>query len=650
MSEMTQKPHGASNKHLLMGNEAIAQGALEAGVRVAAGYPGTPSSEIIETLAKKSKEHRLYVEWSVNEKVAMEVAAAASFANIRSMCVLKQPGLNVAADFLLHLSGSGTRGGMVIVSADDPGALSSINEGETRPYAKLMEVPLLEPGDFQEAKEMTKWAFELSESIKNVVLLRTVTRLSHASGEIETGEIPSHSEKAFFRHEGFIIDPMEGAVMSAPVEYKHTLQQQKLAQAVQAFEISPFNTYSGPEAPEILIITSSICTLYCREALNLLNIENRVGILKIGTTFPLPPQFMKKHLALTSKILFIEEVLPFLEDEVKILCAEMAPEIGIKTFYGKRDKSIPMVGEMNADLTVKALARIMGLSYEEAPADYKKKAAAFSFMKTPGREPTFCPGCPHRASFFAIHEALMLDNRHGFVCGDIGCYSMAVLPCGFQTIKTLHAMGSGTGIASGFGQLKQFGMDQPILSVCGDSTFFHSAMPALVNAIHHRSDIVMVILDNSGTAMTGFQPHPGLTESALGKEALQVDIPAVCRAMGASVTISDPFDLEKTKALLLDLMEGRKGVRVLILKQPCALSPEKKKVRKFDMTADETLCQGESCGCGRICTRIFCCPGLIWDKEAGKTRINSVTCTGCGVCASVCPKGAIIKKEVQNPS
>ncbi|MBU0994243.1 MAG: 4Fe-4S binding protein [Proteobacteria bacterium] len=633
-------------RHLMMGNEAIARGALEAGLRVAAGYPGTPSSEIIETLAKQASKHNLYVEWSVNEKVAMEVAASASFANIRSMCVLKQPGLNVAADFLLHLSGSGTRGGMVIVSADDPGALSSINEGETRPYAKLMEVPLLEPGDFQEAKDMTKWAFELSEKIKNVVILRTVTRLSHASGDIVMGEIPEFTGKVEFRHEGFIIDPMEGAVMSAPVEYKHTLQQQKLAQTVDIFESSPFNIYNGPDKPELLIITSSICSLYCREAVSLLNLEKRVGILKMGTTFPLPPQFMKRHLSLTDRIIFIEEVLPFLEDEVKILCAEMVKDIGIKTFYGKRDKTIPMVGEMNADITLKALADLMGMTYQGAPEDYKKKAQELSFMKTPGREPTFCPGCPHRASFFSIHEALKLDNRHGFVCGDIGCYSMAVLPCGFQSIKTLHAMGSGTGIASGFGQLKRFGMDQPVLSVCGDSTFFHAAMPALANAVHHQSNIVMVILDNSGTAMTGFQPHPGLKTSAEGSDAIGIDIPSVCRAMGAHVTICDPFDLESTKETLLNMMDENKGVNVLVLKQACALSPEKKQKQKYDMTIDESLCQGESCGCGRICTRIFCCPGLIWDKDAGKSKINPVTCAGCGVCASVCPKGAILKKEV----
>lgn len=633
-------------RELMMGNEAIARGALEAGLRVAAGYPGTPSSEIIETLAKKAEEQRLYVEWSVNEKVAMETAAAASFAGLRSMCVLKQPGLNVAADFLLHLSGSGTRGGMVIVSADDPGALSSINEGETRPYASLMEVPLLEPGDFQEAMDMTRWAFELSETIKNVVLLRTVTRLSHASGNVSTGTIPPFDGKAEFRHEGFIIDPEEGAVMSAPVDYKHTLQQQKLAQAAQLFETSPFNTYTGPDHPELLIITSSICRLYAREAVHLLKLDDRVGILKLGTTFPLPPKLLTAHLSMTDRILFIEEVLPFLEDTVKTFYADIAGGIGIKTFYGKRSKHFPMVGEMNADIATNALAAIMGLAYEGVSADYKKKADTISFTNTPGREPTFCPGCPHRASFYAIHQALKLDNRHGFVCGDIGCYSMAVLPCGFQTIKTLHAMGSGTGIASGFGQLTPFDFDQPILSVCGDSTFFHAAMPALVNAVHHGSRITMAILDNSGTAMTGFQPHPGLAKDAIGRQAKGLDIPAICSAMGANVTIADPFDIETTTDTLLRMMNEKTGVHVLVLKQACALSPEKKHTRRYELTVDDALCQGESCGCGRICTRIFCCPGLIWDREAGKTKINPVTCTGCGVCASICPKGAIIKKEV----
>lgn len=632
------------SRHLFMGNEAIVRGALEAGVRVAAGYPGTPSSEIIENLAAIAKkgEIPLYVEWSVNEKVALEVASAGSFAGLRSLAVMKQPGLNVAADYLLHLSGSGVRGPLVLVSADDPGALSSVNEGETRPYAKLMEVPLLEPGDFQEAKDMTRWAFTLSDTIKNLVLIRTVTRLSHASGTVVLGELPQDGAKAVFRHDGFILDPNEGVIMSPPVEYKHGEQQRKLRQAAELFDQSPFNTYEGPESPELLIITSSTCSLYAREAIHMMKVADRVGLVKLGTTWPLPPQFMATQLARCDRIFFVEEVLPFLEEEVKIFAAEKVKTLGVKTFYGKKEGVLPMVGEMNPDKVAQALGGILGIPIETEAADYRQRAAAIAFSGSPHREATFCPGCPHRASFWLVNTALSMDNRKGFVCGDIGCYSMAVLPAGFSTLKTLHAMGSGTGVASGFGKL---GMDQPVLSVCGDSTFFHSAMPALVNAIHNRSDMTLVVVDNSGTAMTGFQPHPGLAADALGQVAEKIDIPTVCRALGAEVRVCDPFDLETGRTTLMGLIE-RPGVSVLVLQQACALSPEKKGNKRYAVTVDETLCVGEQCGCNRLCTRVFACPGLVWDKAAGRSRVDEVVCAGCGVCASICPNGAIMKVEV----
>ncbi len=643
MSKLLEMREG--NCHLLMGNEAIARGALEAGINVAAGYPGTPSSEILENLAQVAQARSLYVEWSTNEKVAMEVAAAASFAGLRSLCVMKQNGVNVASDFLLHLAGSGTRGGMVLITCDDPGALSSVNEGEARHFARMIEIPLLEPGDFQEAQDMTKWAFDLSEELRTLVMLRSVTRLSHASGNVCPGKLPAGSpRRAEFRHDGFILDPDEGPMISLPVAYKHGLQQGRIRKARDLFELSPFNTYEGPEKPDVLIITSSACSLYSREAIHILNLGGRVGLLKLGTTWPLPPNLIKRHLSGTDRILIVEEVLPFLEEGVKVIAAETAKEVGIKTFYGKNDGAIPMLGELSPDLVAAALSRILEIPYAAVDPAYEKMAAAAAMRNAPQRGLAFCPGCPHRASYWSIRNALKLDDRQGFVCGDIGCYTLDIFPGGANTLKTLHSMGSGTGVASGFGKLALFGFDKPVLAVCGDSTFFHSAMPALVNAVHHRANITMVILDNSGTAMTGFQSHPGLRINAMGQESPDLDIAAICRAMGARVEVRDPFDLAQTQKTLNGLMENQGGVNVLILRQKCGLSPEKKAVKKYDVRVDETLCIGEDCGCNRLCTRILRCPALVWDKQKHRACVDDVLCAGCGVCTDICPRGAILKE------
>jgi len=632
---------------LLMGNEAIARGALEAGVRVAAGYPGTPSSEIIETLSRSAAEGELYVEWSTNEKVAMEVAAAASFAGLRSMCVMKQNGVNVASDFLLHLTGSGTRGGMILVTCDDPGALSSVNEGESRHFARLMEIPLLEPSDFQEAKEMTSWAFTLSEEIRNVVMVRSVTRMSHASGNVVLGPLPSGKAAARFLCDGPVSDPERGAMISAPVVQKHHLQQEKVKKALTLFEQSPFNTYVGPGKPELLVITSSACRLYTEEAVSNLGVEDRVGILKLGTTWPIPPALIKNYLMATERILIIEEVLPFLEEQVKVLAAEQMREIGTKRFFGKNDGTLPMTGELNPDLVAAALGRILGVTPRVVTDDYRGKLGVYAEL-VPRREQTFCPGCPHRASFWSIREALQRDGRGGFVCGDIGCYAMASLfpAAGFYTSKTLHSMGSGIGVASGFGKLESFGMNQPVIAVCGDSTFYHAALPALINAIHQEANVIFIALDNSGTAMTGFQSHPGIRQNAMGKASPMVDIAALCTAMGAPVVERDPFSLQETREILNGLMEGGGGLKVLILKQSCALSQEKKGKKGYLMRVDKDLCRGELCGCNRLCTRIFRCPGLLWDRVEGKAQIDDVICAGCGFCAGICPAEAIRREEV----
>lgn len=460
---------------------------------------------------------------------------------------------------------------------------------------------------------------------------------------------PIRQPRRQFTYSGPQLDPVTGPVISmilAAPELQHGPQQEKMKRAAEIFETCPFNTYTGPPEPEWLIITSSVCSLYSREAVAILGLEKRVGILKLATTWPLPRKLVKKHLASAKNILFVEEVAPTLEDHVKVIAAEAFPEIGAKVFYGKNSGHLPSVGELNPDLVLAALSRLCDAPYESVPAAFARDVKALADRYAPPRGMTFCPGCPHRASFWSIHNALQLDGHNGFVCGDIGCYVMGTMPAGFNTVKTLHAMGSGSGIASGFGKLKQFGMDQPVLAVCGDSTFFHAAMPALANAIHQRSPFTLVLMDNHGTAMTGFQPHPGSPTNVLGDAAPALDMEKICRAMGAKVEVSDPFDLEKTQKKLDHLLEYREGTKVLILRQACALSPERRGKKKYEVAVDEARCRGDNCGCNSLCTRIFGCPGLIWDREKKVSHIDDIICAGCGVCADICPAGAIVKKEV----
>lgn len=641
MSILTETQKGA--RHLLMGNEAIARGALEAGVKVIAAYPGTPSSEIPKVLGDVSAEQGLYVEWSVNEKVSMEVAAAGSYSGLRSMCTMKQVGVNVASDYLLHIAQYGTRAGMVLVTCEDPGALSSTNEGDSRPYCKMMEFPLIEPGTLQEAKDMTKWAFELSEKMGNIVMLRSVTRMSHASGTVVFDGLEKTDIQADFQSHGSFMDRMTGPVLTLPptVGPQRLRQHAALEKAKQIFEVSPFNTYMGPDKPELLVITSSAATFYCKEAIDILGIKNRTGLLKLGTTWPLPPKLLQKHLAVVDKVLVVEEGTSFLEDNVKALFAENARTLGPIDFFGRKNGFIPLVSELNPDVLIASLCKLFNLSIPKRPAAYDQKVAAIALEGTPDRSLTFCAGCPHRASFWLLHEALTLDNRRGFVCGDIGCYSMAAIECGFNVLKTIGAMGSGVGMASGFGKMRKFNMKQPVMAVCGDSTFFHAVMPGLVNAIHNRSDMILVILDNSGTAMTGFQPHPGTAMGADQKTLPALDIKRICEAMGARVEESNAFHLDETRKTIADLLEDTGGVRVLILKQPCALSPARKGKKDWNISVDAEKCLAEDCGCNRLCTRIFKCPGLIWDPVSKKTSIDDFVCVGCGVCAQVCPRNAI---------
>jgi indolepyruvate ferredoxin oxidoreductase alpha subunit len=301
---------------------------------------------------------------------------------------------------------------------------------------------------------------------------------------------------------------------------------------------------------------------------------------------------------------------------------------------------------MTPDLVTEAIRRILDVSYEPRPAEYGKEAAEKAARYAPVRLLGFCAGCPHRATYWAVKQALALDGREGFVLGDIGCYALGMGPAGFGQMKTVHAMGSGAGLANGFGQLTRFGLKQPVLAVCGDSTFFHAAIPALVNARYNGANFTMLVLDNSATAMTGFQPHPGTGRTAMGNQVEAVDIEALCRALGAKVQAGDPFDVQGTARAIYGSLHDPDGVKILVLKQECALVRGKRQKALFRVAVDQDRCLGSDCGCNRLCTRIFKCPGLVWSAATGKAAIDEAICTGCGVCADICPRSAILKEGV----
>jgi indolepyruvate ferredoxin oxidoreductase alpha subunit len=636
MTSITAYEAGASQ--LLMGNEAIARGALEAGVGFASAYPGTPSSEIIGSLAEVAGEMDIHAEWSVNEKVALEAAAAASFAGVRAIVAMKQNGLNVASDFLMTLNLTGTVAGLVLVLCDDPSALSSTNEQDSRPIAKWADLPLLEPATFQEAKDMTKWAFELSEEIKNVCLIRSVTRVSHARGDVRLGEPMGPSREARFAPTTL------GQFTSMFVPVKHALLHQKLNKTREIFESSPFNWYTGPEKPELLIVTCGSGWYYSLEAVKTLGLESSVGILKLGTTWPLPEKLVQQHLARTDKVLVVEEVDPFLEGNLKELVGDTFSALGPLTFYGKRSGHLPSFGELDPDRVMGAISSVLGRERVAVDPEYAKKAQALTGGLVQARMIGFCAGCPHRATLWSVKNAIKLDGRGGFVTGDIGCYTMGLGPTGFFQLKTAQSMGSGAGLACGFGKLDKLGFSQPVLAVCGDSTFFHAAIPALINGVYNESNFTLIILDNSATAMTGFQPHPGTGASAGGEPAPKVDLEALCASLGVRVEVADPFDLQDTTSKLLDLMQDDRGVRVLISRRKCALVRAREEKPAYKVRVDSEKCRGESCGCARLCTRVFQCPSLVWDSESQTAKIDEVICSGCGVCADICPASAIIRE------
>ncbi|MDH4067401.1 MAG: thiamine pyrophosphate-dependent enzyme [Dehalococcoidia bacterium] len=629
--------NAAGKTELLIGNEAIARGALEAGVRVAASYPGTPSSEILENLAAVAEEAGLYAEWSVNEKVAVEVGAAASFAGLRAIVSFKHEGLNVALDTLCHLNLTGTKGGLVVVVCDDPGGWSSPSENDSRAIVQWLNVPLFEPSTPQEAKDMTRWAFELSEQTGTYCVMRSITRVSHTTGTVVLGEIASRDTPAHFDTSKLFV--------FVPIIKKHGNLLTKVEQVKEIFEKSQFNYYEGPEHPELVMISSGSGRLYSAEAVECLRLEKRVGIVHLGTTWPVPAKFVEKQLSQTSRVLVVEEVDPFVERNLKVVAADSGWLDRDHVIYGKASGHIKPVGELSPEIVINALARLTGIKHEPRSKEYDERAKQAAKDLVIDRELMWCPGCPHRATFWTIKNAFRLDGRDGFVSGDIGCYALDRRGAGgYLATKIALAMGSGAGVASGLGKLDQFGFSQPVIAVCGDSTFYHAAIPALINAKYNRSDVIMMILDNSATAMTGFQPHPGVGVNAMGKAAPVVDIEGLCRGLDIPVEVMDPFDITENTKRLVELMSDRSGARVVIMRHPCVLLRPPGEKTPFKVSVDISKCRGDECGCAKYCVRAFKCPGLVWDRTRGRAQIDEAVCVGCGVCTCTCPASAIMKE------
>ncbi|MBW1989116.1 MAG: indolepyruvate ferredoxin oxidoreductase subunit alpha [Deltaproteobacteria bacterium] len=598
---------------LVLGNEAIARGALEAGVACATTYPGTPSSEISANLFAVSRETDLYFEYSTNEKVALEVAAAAANCGVRSLCIMKHVGLNVAADVLMTLAYIGVKGGLVILTADDPYMFSSQNEQDNRYYAKLSGLPMLEPSSISEAKEMVGAALTLSEQLGEPVILRTTTRINHSTAKITLGKLAERKTKGSFAK-----DPFRYVAVPAVSRKLHTLLLQNLDKARELSEISPYNFFEG--SGDLGIVCSGVSHAYVSDAVRDLGITGRVRVFRVGFSHPLPEKRLKSFLRDVKKVLVVEEGEPVLEEALRNLAQQEAVTVPIR---GKGEDLFSREGEYDPAGVREAMAHFFGLSL---PA--KETIDLSGAPAVPQRPPNLCAGCPHRATFYEIKQAAGQD---AVFPTDIGCYTLGLLPP-LSAADFLICMGSSVGTAAGFSRFQ----DKRVVAFIGDSTFFHSGIPGLVNAVFNNHDFTLVILDNGTTAMTGHQPHPGVDMEALGYSGYgRISIEEVVRALGVqNVLVTDPYKVKKSVAALKELF-AKKGVSVVISRQYCPLFARALKTPRKKPFRVSRKCAGH-----RVCIDTLACPAMYVDD--GQVAIHADQCTGCAVCAQVCPENAIL--------
>ncbi|ASJ03574.1 indolepyruvate ferredoxin oxidoreductase subunit alpha [Thermococcus profundus] len=621
-------------KVLLLGNHAIARGALEANIAVYAAYPGTPSSELTDTMAAVAEKAGVYMEYSTNEKVAFETALSAAWSGLRAMTAMKHVGLNVAADTFMSAVGMGVEGGFVIMVADDPSMWSSQNEQDTRMYAKFANVPVLEPSSPHEAKEMTKYAFELSEKFKHFVILRTTTRSSHARGDVVLGELPEEIKTGKRKFGKFKKDPTRFVDIPAHSRKFHPLILEKIEKIREELNNCPFNWIEGKEDAKVGIIAPGLSYSYVKEALAWLGVED-VKILKLGTPFPVPYGLLEKFMDGLEKVLIVEELEPVVEEQVKTWAYDKGLRVPI---HGK--DLVPRVYEMTTRRAVEAIAKFLGIETPINFAEIDEKYEKVSQI-VPPRPPSLCPACPHRNTFFAIRKAA---GPKAIFPSDIGCYTLGVLPP-LKTVDTTVAMGASIGVAHGLSiatngslaekEYKGGKEKQIIVATIGDSTFFHTGLPALANAIYNRSNVLIVVLDNEVTAMTGDQPNPGTGQTPHGP-GKRILIEEVARAMGADfVEVVDPYDIKATYETIKKALKVE-GVSVVVSRQPCALYRIGQMRRRGEKWPIYHVIEDKCTGC-KICINAYGCPAIYWDPETKKAKIDPSMCWGCGGCAQVCP-------------
>lgn len=652
----------ATVRRLCMGNEAIGIAAIAAGVNVACGYPGTPSTEIVETIARLNPDASIHVEWSTNEKAALELAAGASYAGARVIMTCKQVGMNVASDPLMSLAYVGTRGGLVIVVADDPGPISSQTEQDSRQFAQFAHVPVLDPATPEEAYAMTLAAFELSEEHGTPVILRPTTRVDHGCASID---VPADLT-AIARHkiDGFEKDP-RWVIFPPLANRAHQRMSADLEQVARAFCASPFNNLEEHVRDDYELYLGIACAGdsrgYVREALARLADAAAVSgcelpsyrLLEVGTPYPFPDGLGRDFLLGLADALVVEELEPVVERSLLQLTGPVAANayrIDCPcSVHGRLDGTTPVAGEYSSDLLLPILARFLGVPElaadalagccGEAAADPADLSDALPPAElVPARPPTLCAGCPHRASFMAVKAAARAERVQVQYAGDIGCYTLGC-NAPLKTTDTCLCMGGGVTVAQGLQTAAHLAGDDATRHVgfVGDSTFFASAMTGLANAVYNRHRMVLCVLDNATTAMTGSQPHPGTGVTLMGGRSKPISIPAVCEALGCDlVEVVDPFDAEAAvaaarRALACD------GVSVVVFRSPC--------VQLFRALPPVTVAAEACRGCER-CVREVGCPALsMAAPEAGRARgvarVDAALCYGCDLCVSSCAFGAI---------